>query len=91
VSAEPVQLSGSSQDSFCGLPEPLRPESLNYDPGEVLGDRPEGFRRSARCKFLRLIAGDCDSFHLRSVCIIIHTARLDRIRAVRSTLTLGNG
>ena len=64
ISVLQFQLSGSSQDSFCGPPEPLQPESLNYDPGEELGATPEGFRRSARCKGLRLIAGECDSFHL---------------------------
>ena len=64
ISVLHFQLSGSSQDSFCGPPGPLQPESLNYDPGEELGDTPEGFRRSARCNGLRLIAGDCDSFHL---------------------------
>jgi hypothetical protein len=64
ISVLQFQLSGSSQDSFCGPPEPLQPESLNYDSGEELGATPEGFRRSARCKGLRLIAGECDSFHL---------------------------
>jgi hypothetical protein len=64
ISVLQFQLSGSSQDSFCGPPEPLRPESLNYDPGEDLGYTPEGFRRSDRCKGLHLIAGECDSFHL---------------------------
>jgi hypothetical protein len=64
ISVLQFQLSGSSQDSFCGPPEPLQPESLNYDPGEELGATPEGFRRSAHCKGLRLIAGECDSFHL---------------------------
>jgi hypothetical protein len=52
------------QDSFCGPPEPLRPESLNQNPREALGATPEGFRRSARCKGLNLVAGECDSFHL---------------------------
>ena len=64
ISAIQFQLSGSSQDSFCGPPEPLRPESLNIDLRETLGAEPEGFRRSARCKGLNLIAGECDSFHL---------------------------
>jgi hypothetical protein len=64
ISVVQFQLSGSSQDSFCGPPEPLRPESLNYNPSEELGATPEGFRRSARCKGLRLSAGECDSFHL---------------------------
>jgi len=64
ISVLQFQLSGSSQDSFCGPPEPLQSESLNYDPGEELGATPEGFRRSAHCKGLRLIAGECDSFHL---------------------------
>ena len=48
ISALQFQLSGSSQDSFCGPPETLRPESLNYDLREELGATPEGFRRSAR-------------------------------------------
>ena len=64
ISVVKFQLSGSGQDSFCGPPEPLQPESLNTDPREELGATPEGFRRSARCKGLRLIAGECDSFHL---------------------------
>jgi hypothetical protein len=64
ISVVQFQLSGSSQDSFCGPPEPLRPESLNYDPREELGATPEGFRRSARCKGLNLVAGECDTFHL---------------------------
>jgi hypothetical protein len=64
ISVLQFQLSGSSQDSFCGPPEPLRPESLNYDPREELGATPEGFRRSARCKGLNLVAGECDTFHL---------------------------
>ena len=64
ISVVQFQLSGSNQDSFCGPPEPLRPESLNMDLREELGETPEGFRRSARCKGLNLIAGECDSFHL---------------------------
>jgi len=64
ISALQFQLSGSSLDSFCGPPEPLRPESLNMDLREALGAAPGGFRRSARCKGLHLIAGECDSFHL---------------------------
>jgi hypothetical protein len=64
ISELQFQLSGSSQDSFCGSPEPLKPESLNYVPAEDLGYTPEGFRRSTRCKGLYLTAGECDSFHL---------------------------
>src|SRR5262249_50463778 len=63
VSVLTFLLEGSSQDAFCGPPEPLRPESLNYDPRDIIGVTP-GFRRSARCKGLRLLAGECDSFHL---------------------------
>lgn len=58
------RLSGSSQDSFCGRPEPLNPESQDIDFREALGEPPEGFRRSTRCQGLQLMAGECDSFHL---------------------------
>jgi hypothetical protein len=58
------RLSGDSEDSFCGTPEPLEEESLDIDVVEILGDVPEGWKRSARCKGLRLTAGECDRFHL---------------------------
>jgi hypothetical protein len=58
------KLSGSTQDSFCGSPEPLQTESMDYDPVEDLGSTPEGYRRSARCQGLYLSAGECDPFHL---------------------------
>jgi hypothetical protein len=64
ISVLQFKLSGSNQDSFCGSPEPLRPESLDNDPSEDLGEMPEGFRRSTRCKGVYLSAGECDPFHL---------------------------
>jgi hypothetical protein len=57
------RLAGESQDALCGAPRKLREESLDIDPDEVT-QIPEGFRRSTRCKGVRLESGDCDSFHL---------------------------
>jgi hypothetical protein len=57
-------LSGDSQDSFCGEPEPLEAESLDFDIIESLGEVPEGWSRSPTCKGLQLTAGECDRFHL---------------------------
>jgi len=59
------QLVGSSQESFCGRPEPLETESQDIDFPEIVGEpAPQGFRRSTRCLGLRLAVGECDSFHL---------------------------
>ncbi len=57
-------LRGESQDSFCGPPSALQKESLDYDPGEGLGETPKGVARSRKCVGLKLVAGECDSFHL---------------------------
>jgi hypothetical protein len=57
-------LRGGSQDAFCGAPNTLRTERLDYDIREMLGGVPEGFERSTRCLGLHLVAGECDSFHL---------------------------
>jgi hypothetical protein len=60
-------LRGGSGDAFCGAPERLRTERIDYDIEEmqrILGAVPEGFERSTRCLGLQLIAGECDSFHL---------------------------
>jgi len=50
------------QDMICAEPAVLRIESLDYDPKKAAG-RIDGFRRSKRCKGLRLSGGDCDSIH----------------------------
>jgi hypothetical protein len=51
------------QQAICGEPAVLRIESLDYDPAEAVG-KIEGFRRSKRCKGLRLEGGGCDSVHI---------------------------
>lgn len=59
-------LSGESQDSFCGDFESLEPELLSTreEMIEMLGEEPVGYRYSEKCHELRLVAGQCDSFHL---------------------------
>ena len=49
-------------DAICAEPAILRVESLDYDPKKA-GGRVDGFRRSKRCKGLRLSGGQCDSIH----------------------------
>ena len=49
-------------DAICAEPAVLRVESLDYDPKKA-GGRVDGFRRSKRCKGLRLSGGACDSIH----------------------------
>jgi hypothetical protein len=57
-------LRGDSQDGFCGAPNTLRTERLDFDISDALGSVPEGFERSKRCLGLHLVAGECDSFHI---------------------------
>ena len=64
ISLATCQLCGGAEDSLCGEPSLLEKESMNYDPTEALGEIPNGFRRSSKCHGLRLVAGECDSFHL---------------------------
>ena len=63
VSIVSFELEGFSQDSLCGVPKPLKEESLDLDPDEDPAI-PVGLRRSKTCKGLRLDSGDCDAFHL---------------------------
>jgi len=53
---------GGIQDAICAEPAVLSVESLDYDPKKA-GGRLDGFRRSKRCKGLRLSGGQCDSIH----------------------------
>jgi hypothetical protein len=57
---------GDSEDSFCGPFESLTRESLSTraELVEVLGDEPNGYPFGAKAEGLRLVAGECDSFHL---------------------------
>jgi hypothetical protein len=55
-------IGGAVQDTICAEPAVLRVESLDYDPKKA-GGRLDGFRRSKRCKGLRLSGGQCDSIH----------------------------
>ena len=57
---------GSSQDSFCGPFESLRPERLarRGELVESIGEEPRGYPFGGRATGLRLVAGECDSFHL---------------------------
>ena len=55
---------GNYQSGFCGPFESLRPAAL-VDVSDALGgELPEGYRVSQKCKGLRLVAGECDNFHL---------------------------
>ena len=49
-------------DELCGDPIALTLESLDYDPGEEIGELP-GFERSKKCKGLNLGSGECDAVH----------------------------
>ncbi len=52
------------QNAICAEPAVLSVESLDYDPPEEMGSiAVAGFRRSKRCKGLRLEGGECDSIH----------------------------
>jgi hypothetical protein len=42
----------------------LEVESLDYDPKEIVGYDPDGFRRSQSCKGLNLSDGETDSAHI---------------------------
>lgn len=53
---------GQSQESVCEPTAKLRPESLDYDPKEAVGELP-GFRRSKRCTAVALADEACDAFH----------------------------
>ena len=59
-------LTGDSQDSFCGEFESLKPEPLatSQELIEMVGEEPVGYHHSENCKGLRVLAGECDSFHL---------------------------
>ena len=67
VSASPEVLSfavGSGiQQAVCSGNAVLTFESLDYDPGEAVGEI-VGFHRSVVCKGLNLGDGDCDSIHM---------------------------
>jgi hypothetical protein len=51
---------GTVHDAICPEPPVLKIESLDYDPKKTIG-RLDGFRRSKRCKGLRLSSGSCSS------------------------------
>jgi len=51
---------GAVHDALCDGPAVLAIESLDYDPKKTIG-RLDGFRRSKRCKGLRLSSGRCSS------------------------------
>ena len=51
------------QNAICAEPAVLTIESLDYDPKEEGVGPIAGFRRSKRCKGLRLEGGECDSIH----------------------------
>ena len=55
-------IGGGIQDAICAEPAVLRVESLDYDANKAVR-RIDGFRRSKRCKGLRLSGGECDSIH----------------------------
>ena len=67
ASASPEVLSfavGSGiQEAVCSDKAVLTFESLDYDPGEAVGEV-AGFQRSVTCKGLNLGDGDCDSIHM---------------------------
>jgi hypothetical protein len=54
---------GGMQPAICAEPAVLSIESLDYDPGEAVGEI-DGFHRSKACKGLQLEGGQCDSLHL---------------------------
>jgi hypothetical protein len=56
----------SSQDSFCGPFESLAPEALanREELIEMLTAAPPGYLHGTRAAGLRLVAGQCDDFHL---------------------------
>lgn len=51
---------GAVHDAICPGPAMLTIESLDYDPKKTIG-RLDGFKRSKRCKGLRLSSGRCSS------------------------------
>jgi hypothetical protein len=57
-------ISTGMQNAICAEPAVLALERLDYDPAEVVGALPEGFRRSKTCRGLDLSGGDCDSIHV---------------------------
>ena len=67
ASASPEVLSfaidSGIQQAVCSDKAVLIFESLDYDPGEAVGEVP-GFQRSVTCKGLDLGDGDCDSIHM---------------------------
>lgn len=58
------ELSGDSQSSFCGKFESLTPEPLTPEIAETAGEVPDGYRAGKGCEGLKLVTGECDSFHL---------------------------
>ena len=64
-----INCDGSADQLFTGRDKThfyvaVERESLNYDPSDELGETPDGFMRSSKCFGLKLVAGECDSFHL---------------------------
>lgn len=61
-----LMLGGHSQDSLCGPFSSLKPEPLSspQDLRDAIGEDPDGYRYSANCSGLRLLSGECDSFHM---------------------------
>jgi hypothetical protein len=57
---------GDSQDRFCGKFESLSPEKLatREELIEIIGEEPDGYPFGTSGSGLRLLAGECDSFHL---------------------------
>jgi hypothetical protein len=61
-----LRLDRGSQDGLCGPIESLTPETLSTAKEllEMVGQEPEGYRYSRKCRGLSLGAGECDRFHL---------------------------
>lgn len=57
-------LTGEWQESFCGPFQSLTPEPLTSEMADATGEEELGYVPSPGCFGLRLVAGECDSFHL---------------------------
>ena len=63
ASASPEVLSFAIEQAVCSDKAVLTFESMDYDPGEAVGEV-AGFQRSVTCKGLDLGDGECDSIHM---------------------------
>lgn len=57
-------LGGDWQESFCGEFESLTPEPLSSAMADATGEEELGYVATQGCLGLKLVAGECDSFHL---------------------------